>query len=212
MIPKLSGPCYTIRSMVHTSNINTLKSIYYEYFHSAIKYGIIFFFNFSISWKLFMLQKIIIRVMAGAQPRTLCRSLFKQLKILSIPCQYILSLMSFNISNQEILQTNSFIHNITTRNKHHHRRPNANLYCFKKSTFYAGIKIFNGLPPSVTVLKNDKAKFKAALRKCLHTQLSYYVDEFFMCKGDLQFCFWKMFVAFYILNVYICVFMTCSTS
>ena len=94
--------------------------------------------------------------------------------------------MSFSISNQEILQTNSFIHNINTRNNHHHHhRPNANPYCFQKSTFYAGIKIFNGLPPIVTILKNDKAKFKAALRKCLHTHFSYSVDEFFMCKGDL---------------------------
>jgi len=30
---------------------------------------------------------------------------------------------------------------------------------FKESTFYAGIKLFNSLPPSVTILKNDKAKF-----------------------------------------------------
>ena len=29
MIPKLSGACSAIRSMVHTNNINTLKSIYY---------------------------------------------------------------------------------------------------------------------------------------------------------------------------------------
>jgi hypothetical protein len=42
--------------------------------------------------------------------------------------------------------------------------------CFQKSTFYAGIKIFN----SVTILKNDKAKFQAALRKymlLLHKKL-----------------------------------------
>jgi len=44
MIPNLSGACYAVRSMVHISdiNINTLKSIYYAYFHSVIKYGIIF--------------------------------------------------------------------------------------------------------------------------------------------------------------------------
>jgi len=132
-----------------------------------------------------MLQKIIVRIMAGAQPRTLCRSLFKQLEILPVPYQCILSLMSFIISNHEILQTNSSIHNINTRNKHHLHRPNANLSCLQKITFHAGIKIFNGLPPSVTILKNDKAKFKAALRKCLHTHLSYSVDEFFVCKGDL---------------------------
>ena len=39
MIPKLSGAHYAVRSVVHISNINTLKSIY---FHSDIKYGIIF--------------------------------------------------------------------------------------------------------------------------------------------------------------------------
>jgi len=36
IIPKLIWACYTIRSMVYISNINTLKSIYYEYFHSII--------------------------------------------------------------------------------------------------------------------------------------------------------------------------------
>jgi hypothetical protein len=40
MIRKLSGACYAVRSMVHISNINTLKSINYAYFHSIIKYGI----------------------------------------------------------------------------------------------------------------------------------------------------------------------------
>jgi len=39
----------------------------------------------------------------------------------------------------------------------------ADLSCLKKSTFYASIKIFNSVPPSVTILKNDMAKFKAAL-------------------------------------------------
>ena len=42
MSPKLSGACNSIKSMVHVSNINTLKTIYYAYFHSIIKYGIIF--------------------------------------------------------------------------------------------------------------------------------------------------------------------------
>jgi hypothetical protein len=36
MILKLSAACYAIRSLVHISNINTLKSVYYAYFHSVI--------------------------------------------------------------------------------------------------------------------------------------------------------------------------------
>ena len=52
MIPKLSGACYAVR-MGHISNINTLKSIYIAYFHSIIKYGIIFWANSSNSGKIF---------------------------------------------------------------------------------------------------------------------------------------------------------------
>jgi hypothetical protein len=36
MIPKLNGASHAITSMVHISNTNTLKSIYYAYFHSLI--------------------------------------------------------------------------------------------------------------------------------------------------------------------------------
>jgi len=47
-----------------------------------------------------------------------------------------------------------------------------------KNTFCAGIKLFNSLPCSLTILKTDKAKFKAALAL-------YSVDELFMCKDDI---------------------------
>jgi hypothetical protein len=33
LIPKLSGACYAVGSKFHISNINTLKSIYFAYFH-----------------------------------------------------------------------------------------------------------------------------------------------------------------------------------
>jgi hypothetical protein len=95
MVPKLSEACYAVKSMYHISNINTLKSIYFVYFHSIIKYGIIFGGNSSNSKKIFTLQKKIIRIVVGAQPGTACRSLFKKLEILPIPCQYIFSLINF---------------------------------------------------------------------------------------------------------------------
>ena len=107
MIPKLSEAYYAIRSMVHISNINTLKSINYVHFHSIIKYGMIFCGGYSSnSGKIFTLQKKSVTIMAGAQPRTPCRSQFKQSEILPVPCQYILSLVNFIINNQEIFQTN----------------------------------------------------------------------------------------------------------
>jgi hypothetical protein len=78
MSPNLIWACYAIRLMVHINNIDTLKSIYYVYFHFVIKYGIIFWGNSYNSGKIFTLQKKFFRIMAGAQPRTSYRSLFEQ--------------------------------------------------------------------------------------------------------------------------------------
>jgi hypothetical protein len=49
-------------------------------------------------------------------------------------------------------------------------------------TFYAGIKIFNSLSHSLTILKNETTKVKALLIKHLNTHPFYLVDEFFICK------------------------------
>ena len=89
MTPKLSTVFHSARSMVHISNINILKSIYYAYFHSITKYGIIFWGHSSNGGKLCTLQKKFMGIMAGAQPRNSCRCLFKQSDILPVPCQYI---------------------------------------------------------------------------------------------------------------------------
>ena len=57
-----------------------------------------------------------------------------------------------------MFQTNSFIHNINTSNKHHLHKPNANLPCLKKKkVLYVGIKIVSRLPPSLKTLNSDKA-------------------------------------------------------
>jgi len=39
------------------------------------------------------------------------------------------------------------------------------LSCFQKSTCHAGLKIFSYIPCNLTILKNEKAKFKVAVRK-----------------------------------------------
>jgi hypothetical protein len=57
IIPKLSRAFHSARSMVHVSNINILKSIYYAYFHSIIKYGIIFWGSHFQQWEAFHFTK-----------------------------------------------------------------------------------------------------------------------------------------------------------
>jgi hypothetical protein len=123
--------------------------------------------------------------MVGAHPRAQCRNLFKKLEILPVRFQYIFSLMNCFVNNQENVQTNPTVRSINTRNKHYLHRQIANLSRFQKSAFYSGIRIFNSLPYSVTKLKNEKAQFKAALRRYLNAHCFCSVDELLMCTDKL---------------------------
>jgi len=96
-------------------NNDNLRSIHFAYFHSIASYGTIFWGNSSYSRKIFTLKKKIIRIMMGAHPRTSCRKLLKKLEILTVPSQFIYSLMSFfKIGNQDKFLTNSPVHSINT--------------------------------------------------------------------------------------------------
>jgi hypothetical protein len=100
LIPKLSAACYAVISAWHI-NSDTPKSIYFAYFDSTIKHGIIFGDNSSNGKKIFTLQKNIFRLLAGVKPRISCESLFKRLEIVTLACDYVFLLLLFVVNNQE---------------------------------------------------------------------------------------------------------------
>jgi hypothetical protein len=184
IIPKLSAACFSVRRLFHILNIDTLRMVYFEYFYCVIKYGITFWGNSTDADRVFILQKRIVKIMAGVGSRSSCRSLFKNLAILPVPCQYIFSLMKFVVENQENFQTNSSIHGMDTRNKTQLHRPTANLSCFQKGASYAGIKILNSLPSSILNLRNYKLHFNVALQRYLMDHSFYSLAEFLTHRRD----------------------------
>jgi hypothetical protein len=83
----------------------SLKLVYFAYFHSIMSYGIIFWGNSTDSKKVFYIQKKIIRIMAGTKRRASYRELFKKCNILPLASTFLLSLLSFVVDNTETLQT-----------------------------------------------------------------------------------------------------------
>jgi len=57
IIPKLSSVCYLVRRMYPCCNSNTLKKIYFAYFHTVMEYGIIFWGVSVESKRIFQQQK-----------------------------------------------------------------------------------------------------------------------------------------------------------
>jgi hypothetical protein len=67
--------------MLHISNADTLKTIYFAYFNSVMKYGIIFGSNSADSKKVFTLKKKTVRIMMGVKSHNFSRDPFKRLQI-----------------------------------------------------------------------------------------------------------------------------------
>jgi hypothetical protein len=66
----------------------------------------------------------------------------------------------FFIGNQEKCQTNSSVHNINTRNKHHLHRPVANLSCFQKCHPTLGSEFLTAYHEVLQILRMKRHNLK----------------------------------------------------
>src|SRR5215510_10031220 len=115
----------------------------------------------------------------GIGYRDSCRELLKELKILTLSSQYILSLLLFVIHSRGHFVPNSVYHDINTRQKNDLHLPHASLTMYQKEVLYSGIKVFNALPTSIKDISNNSPKFKATLKCYLLSHYFYSVNEFF---------------------------------
>jgi hypothetical protein len=161
---------------------DSLRMVYYSYFHSIMTYGLILWGNSHYRSISFRLQKRIIRIIVGIRGRDSCREHFKKLKILPLQSQHILSLLLFVINNRDYFTVNSGIHNINTRTKSNLHQPISNLSTYQKGTYYSGIKVFNSLPTQMKDLSHNRNKFKTALKTFLYFHSFYTLDEYFRTK------------------------------
>jgi hypothetical protein len=156
---------------------DTLKLVYFTYFHSVLSYGLIFWGNSTDNNKVFCIQKKIIK-MAGVKSRVSCRKLFRKCNIFPLASEFILCLLSLVVENLDKFQRNTDVHNLNTRRKYDLHMPNMKFTKYQKGVNYTGIKLFNNLPPTIKSLNHDIKVFKPALKDYLLTYSFYSVRDF----------------------------------
>jgi hypothetical protein len=169
---------FQIQKLSYVLSINNLKPVYYVYYHSLIKYEIIYWGNTPDCHKVFLMQKKTTTIMMGVGTTHSCRDLFKKLEILPIPCVYLLSLMTFVVNNCDKFPKNNSIHTIGTRRNDLFHIPVSRLLSYQKGVYFSGVKLFNMLPRSILILRTDKNQFNIALRRYLQRNSFYTIDEF----------------------------------
>lgn len=86
---RISSHVFLLRQMKRFSSENTLLTLYYALIHSRLSYGVVLWGNCSTAIRLFRLQKMSIRIIAGAASREHCKPFFLKYGIMTLPCLYI---------------------------------------------------------------------------------------------------------------------------
>jgi hypothetical protein len=98
---KLNKACFAIRAVKPYMSPKVLRSVYFTYFHSVMSYGIIFWGSSTLINNVFKIQKRVIRIIDNRFSQDSCRQLFKQYQSLTLPAQYILSLVMFVVKYKD---------------------------------------------------------------------------------------------------------------
>jgi hypothetical protein len=126
-----------------------------------------------------MQKKKVIGIMEGCGNSVLYRNLFRKLQILPLTSQYLLSILTFVVQNENRYLTNNDNHNIDTRQRNNLYLPQANVTVYQKGAHYSGIKIFNNLPLEIKNATGNTKKFKTTLKFFLYTYSFYTMEEYF---------------------------------
>jgi hypothetical protein len=114
---KLSAACYTVISIKPFMSKETVKVVYCAYFYSITNPGLIFWGNSSHSANIFKMLRNIVKVVIECRRTDLCRDLFKNLKIMPLQSQYIVSFLLFVVNNRHKFKVKFGAHHINTRQK-----------------------------------------------------------------------------------------------
>ena len=123
----------------------------------------------------FLIQKVIIRIMLRLGPSSSCRDSFKVLDILTLPSLYIFACLF--LERQTTSRLNSSIHSIDMRRKNQLRLPSVKFSSVQRGVTYSSIEIFNKLPLNVSQLHTDIITFTSVLSKFLVKNVIWSTDD-----------------------------------
>jgi hypothetical protein len=95
--------------------------------------------------------------------------------------------MQYVLNNRHLFITNSEIHNIGTTQNNNLFLLSISITKVQKGAYYSGIRIFNHLPAKLKELSNDQKSFEAALKRFLHANSFYSLEEYFNYQGNANF-------------------------
>lgn len=176
ILKKLSKVIFLLRRLLLFVSPTYVRTAYFAYFQSILRYGLIFWGNCSRINEVLVIQKKSIRVITKSKPLDHCKPLFTELKIQTVINLYIFDLTLYVLDNADSLKFNNNKHNYNTRGS---VKVSIN-YCRLTKTIdshtVVSLKIYNKLLHVIS--KYSPREFKNKFFNWLIQHPFYSVEEF----------------------------------
>lgn len=173
---KLCSATYVLRNISKIVDRETTKMAYYGLFHSVCTYGLLAWGHSSHAARVFSLQRRAVRIVAGVKYRDDVRPFFISLKILTIPCQYILECLLYIYKNSSCYTLVEETHSYNTRHRFDVQMDFLRLRTSCNATRHFAPAFFNRLP--LRIRNMPLKQFKNKIKQFLLNKGFYSVDEF----------------------------------
>lgn len=173
----LGSSVFALRSLAGCVSERVLRMSYFGIFHSKMTYAIVIWGHAAQSRRVFALQRRAVRIVAELGFRDCCRSAFRRLRILTLPCEYILENLLFLKRNGDQYRTHRSVHDYDTRHRDDFVTPRCRLRRCQDGPGYLAVKMFNKVPPSLRDLPD--MHFKNKIKEILLDNCFYSHEEFF---------------------------------
>lgn len=173
---KLSSLCFQMYVLRETIELDIRLIVYHACFCSLLQYGVQLWGNSRDALTIFRIQKSYIRTMLYMNNKQSCKSVFRELNILTLPSLYIFKCLVDVHKEIDVLYKEQHAHSYSTRFRNQLQYPIHRLTLVENTPYYMGLKLYNKLPDYIKELKINK--FKIVVKKLLIDKEYYNVNDF----------------------------------
>lgn len=176
---RLASACYSLKSISKIADSTILKTVYFSYFESIIRYCIEVWGNGSGINSVLLLQKKALRLITGSTRIPIThRDMFKDQKIMTITSVYLYRICVYVYLHRNKYPTSSDCHDFNLRNKNKLARTKSSYGHFNNSFNNMAIKIFNKLNQDIKDCQ-DFRLFDKKVKDFFINRPYYTINEYF---------------------------------
>ncbi|KAK9511557.1 hypothetical protein O3M35_000190 [Rhynocoris fuscipes] len=176
-LSKVSRGCFILRKLRSCVDLAAMKSAYFAYVHSHLRYGTIVWGRANAITRLFKMQKRFVRLIEGLPRKQSCRSIFRKLKIMTVPSLYIYECLVLVSNNINMFKNGLNQHHYDTRHRQILRVDKHKHKLASNFVYFRGVNMFNSLPQKIKNQNRNKI-FKRKLKHFLINKEYYSIDEY----------------------------------